>query len=415
MSKSFIIFLSALYILGVTIFICPQTSGALVQSSTTGAMNTPIFRIRAVLDGPKTRIKYYHFPLGFSPNGRTLAVGRHDGSIGLWDVATGQLKATLTSHNKWVSQLLFSQDGRMLVSASGDKTAKLWDAETGQLRATFDENKSRFMRVSLSPDGSLLAVGSDEDRSPKLWDTKPGSLTAILSDHDLLSWHYNDTITDVKFSPDGRTLATANFSRAYLWDVATRKLRMTLVDERYRRQEVEVVNHGGSKKKLIETYSHASTIYRLTFSPDGRMLATASRDGTAKLWDIETGQLTATLNHGYAKVRALAFSQDGRMLATGTEDGTARLWSVQTGKLLATLPHKGNVWSLSFSPDGKLLATASDHEEAVKVWDTAMGNLIAELVGAHYLAIFSSDGRTLATSGQGNTVILWDVTDHMGK
>ena len=132
-------------------------------------------------------------------------------------------------------------------------------------------------------------------------------------------------------------------------------------------------------------------------------------DGTAKLWELATGKLRATLKHD-AKVHTLGFNADRRTLATGSEDFTARLWNVETGDLLATLPHKGTVWSLSFSPDGRLIASGSDNEKAVNVWDTS-GKLIQKLGDARHPVAFSPDGRTLATGkwGQPGTVLLWDV------
>jgi WD40 repeat protein len=367
-------------------------------------------RLRAELAGPSVRLGYgWSAPMAFSPDGKTLALGSHGGSISIWDVSTGRLRTTLSGHKKWLSDLVYSRDGRVLASASGDQTAKLWSAETNEPLASFNVKRgllSVSLQVSLSPNGRVLAVGTDDKESVRLWDIATGDLIATLP-HKKECTYCDDGVNGITFSSDGQTLATIGSFSGYLWSTADWHMRTLLVDDRYSRaSRVRVHGHWQDQ---VETFSHASTVYRLLISPSGRWVATASRDGTAKLWELATGKLRATLKHD-AKVHTLAFSADSRTLATGSEDFTARLWNVETGDLLATLPQKGTVWSLAFSPDGRLVASGSDNEKAVNVWDTS-GNLIQKLSDARYPVAFSPDGRTLATAkwGQPGTVLLWDV------
>jgi WD40 repeat protein len=106
--------------------------------------------------------------VAFSPDGRLLASGSENGTVKLWDVATGQEVRTLRGHTSWVTSVAFSPDGRLLASGSWDKTVKLWDVETGQEVRTLSGHTDGVRSVAFSPDGRLLASGS-QDGTVRLW------------------------------------------------------------------------------------------------------------------------------------------------------------------------------------------------------------------------------------------------------
>jgi uncharacterized protein with WD repeat len=149
----------------------------------------------------------------------------------------------------------------------------------------------------------------------------------------------------------------------------------------------------------------------VAFSPDGTRLATASQDGTARLWDGRTGQELLALRGHTAVVTSVAFSPDGTRLATASLDGTARLWDARTGQELVVLKgHTGAVFSVCFSPDGTRLATASNDHTA-RLWDPRTGQEMLTLKG-HIIVrsvCFSPDGTRLATVSVDRTVRLWDA------
>ena len=172
---------------------------------------------------------------------------------------------------------------------------------------------------------------------------------------------------------------------------------------------------------------HDNGVWGVAFSPDGRLLATASRDQTARLWDPATGECLRTLTGHDGWVLGVAFSPDGRLLATASMDQTARLWDPATGECLRTLTgHDHWVIGVAFSPDGRLLATADSAApgdagplvegaapaQAARLWDPATGEHLRTLTGHDGWVngvAFSPDGRLLATASRDQTARLWDL------
>ena len=159
---------------------------------------------------------------------------------------------------------------------------------------------------------------------------------------------------------------------------------------------------------------HAGAVKGVTFSPDGKRVATASSDKTAKVWDSANGYLMLTLSGHSAGINAIAFSPDSRQIATASGDGTVRLWDGMNGKTMTTLQADAGVVSgVSFSPDGKWIATAHADNTA-RVWDAGKGRLLLTLHG-HSGAVtgvaYDLNGSSLATASQDGTAKIWDSRD----
>ncbi|MBY0528557.1 MAG: protein kinase [Gemmataceae bacterium] len=331
------------------------------------------------------------YGVAFSPTDATLASVGDDMTVILWDVSD-RSAATLAGHGREVNAVAFSPDGRTLISGSDDRTVRLWDVATGQEKTALRRETGNVKTVLFAPDGTFYAFGGG-DRTIRLWDAGSGSEKAVLKGH-------RTTVRSLAFSPDGKTLASGAGDphtkpppgEVKLWDLATQRERANLT-------------------------GHPQVVRSVAYSPDGRLLATGSDGKMVKLWDGATGQEVATLREVPETVRSVAFSPDGKTLAIAgggmsdpAEPGEVLLWDLEAGRPRAILHgHRASVLAVVFAPDGKTLATGSN-DGGVKLWDPETAQERAGLEGHKGLvrgAAFSPDGKTLATGDNDSLIKLW--------
>jgi len=166
-----------------------------------------------------------------------------------------------------------------------------------------------------------------------------------------------------------------------------------------------------TRQPLLDLRGHANTIVGVTFSPDGRRLATASYE-SVRLWDLSTGKLLATLLGHQATVEALVFSPDGRLLVTASGDNTTKIWDPATGRELGRLVgHAAAVTSVAFSPDGHFILTGSD-DRSVIAWDASQSFQLSKKLSNHAAGVqavsFGSDGSRAYVIDVAGNAYIWD-------
>jgi WD40 repeat protein len=275
----------------------------------------------------------------FSPDGRQLLTGGANHALVMWDMTDRKQLWSRKSHQV-TRCAAFSPDGQICATGGDDGKIDIWDCASGEKRTTLQRHPGAVSAVVFSPDGAIL-VSACDGKVIKHWD-----VASLTETHD---WRGpKEQIYCAAISPDGRILATGGGNWAsnvpgelVLWDMTD-----------------------GTHVNLA---AHRLSIWTVAFSPDGKRLATASSDGTVKIWDIANRSLERSLTYD-TWLRPLDFSPDGSRLAVGLGDGQIRLWDTTKWQELAALKgHNGFTFHLEFSPDGQQIASAGD-DGTIRLW-----------------------------------------------
>lgn len=398
--------------------------------------------------------------LAFSPDGTTLASGSTDGTLRFWNVKTGDVLATrITGHTEWVKGVTFSKESSTLASVAFNGAITFWDVKTSQKTThQIKGHRDWLATLAFSPDGTRLAsigaestlvVGFGQVTNPdsllRLTDVNTGREVATLQD--------KKGVSNLTFSPDGKTVAFSNHGNIRLWNTETDShldislLDQTDVHKASLRERVNIEIHANGDTVIPQGIAippgmrphQLPRISALVFSPDGTRLVSATMAGSVQMWDPETGiELTSFVAQDLdgAKhevkdggmvvtttykdpISVLVFSPNGKLLAAGSHQ-QIRLWNMETGNwgkgIISIDAYKDGrevfhgCEALVFSPDNTTLING-DGNGRIQLWDMATGDELVTFNG-HMDGVgtlkFSPDGKTLVSAGQDGTILLWE-------
>ncbi len=416
----------------------------------------PIAPVR-VLPGNKAEVT----AVAFSLDDSQLFLGDANGRCTLYSRETGEVIRTWSVHTGRIVDAVFLPDGKRLLTASADKTATQWGLASGEeIQGRIFKHPAAVTAIDVSDDGrfALTACADGElrywnvDTAELLWTVTPHSGSATLSENlrflmNERSWtiehlaelaqipveRMRDIVADramvavadaeltrlagaldssvarlqksvvrsVEIAPDGQSAAIAAS--------AGRTVRLLNLKTG---EEIAAHAADGSNAPLFDL-RHAGAVRGITFSPDGKSLATVGGD-EARLFDLQTHREVMDFSpHG--SVASAGFSPDGSRIVTASWDNSARIWNVDTGrdeiKLEGPEGHTARVNSAVYSHDATRVLTASDDRTA-KIWDANNGSLLATLEGhsgAVAWAIFSDDDTKVVTASRDSTARIWDA------
>lgn len=292
--------------------------------------------------------------------------------------------------------------------------------------------------VAFSPDGTRL-VAANQNNTVKVYDSTTGKELLTLSGHGCcLHYAWLGGVVDANYSPDGTRIVTAGAgdNTARVWDAVTGKqlhlLKGTgrgINSAQFSPDGKHIVTAGRDGTAIIwdaetgaallsKQYDHPpdsgdmapGALWQAVFSPDGKFVATAGGERVTRVWDAQTGDQVFE-QPGFWSWTA-AFSPDSRLLAAGGISGTLKIWDLNTKKeLLSLSDHNSAILKVKFSPDGKQIATASA-DGTVKLSDAQTGQVLQTFTGHSGWVTsvdFSPDGERLAASGADGSAIIWDL------
>jgi len=322
--------------------------------------------------------------VAYSPNGRLVVTGSHDGNACIWEEATRRKIRCFVGHALGITGVAFSPDDKYVLTGSGDNTVRLWSVDTGDQLRLFRGHSRMVTAVAFSPDGRF-ALSGGLDGTARIWNVSTGRQVQLFNDQK----HW---CLAVSYSHDGRFVLTGSDDGvARMWNVAT---------------GIQVHHFSG----------HSREVLAVAFSPDDRFVLTGSADHSARIWEIQSSTEIRRLEGHSKSINAAAYSHNGQFVVTGSRDRTVRVWDVRSAaKDRVIAGQAGLVYSVSISPDDTTVAVGSWAAEA-GLWDVLTGHkraLFEGLVSRITSIRVSHTGRILLVGHRDGTARIWDIKKGM--
>jgi WD40 repeat protein len=283
----------------------------------------------------------------------------------------------LTGHAGPVTAVAMTPDGKQIVSGSIDGTVRVWDLATGRTVHVLDVTAGDVWSVAVTPDGKRVISGSD-DGIVQVWDLATGRRVATTC-CDL-----GGTVRAVAVTPDGRYVISGSTDGAvWIWDLTTDSVQKDRAPDKVlglavtpdgtqivlglanRTVEVRPLADFGSVHVLR---GHEYLVNSVAVTPDGRKVVSGSNDATVRIWDLSSyGQLRKLEGHR-AGVRAVAVTPDGGEVVSGSNDATIRIWNIESGELSRTIDTPDKVIAVAVTPDGRHIISGSE-DASLRIWD----------------------------------------------
>jgi WD40 repeat protein/serine/threonine protein kinase len=316
----------------------------------------------------------------FAPDGKRVLT-TDDKSARMWDAESSQLLFTM-SHGDTVYRAVFSPDGSRIITAGGDGTVRIWNAATGAAIRTLTDPRlvGKPWRYSMIAMWSHFVAAIDTmGRAAHVWDAETGTQIASL-DNDASGK------ATLVISMDGHWLATSGGDDVRVFDTSTWRRALTIAGPRVRSLSFAPTG----PRLAVGTYDGVASIWEIpksaqlhrlreagesvdaiTFSRDGALLATASRDGTEQVWDATSGGLRTQFNSHHDKINAVEFSSSGNLILSAGADGAVVVSTVATGLPVTRLEGPtGLVFAAHFDADSRRVVGAS-WDGTARVWEAA--------------------------------------------
>jgi WD40 repeat protein len=253
-----------------------------------------------------------------TPNGQQVISASNDGTLKVWNLATGEKLFTLKGHTDTVKAIAITSNGQRVISASDDNTLKVWNLVTGKQLLTFNSHSSGLNAVAVTPSGQQVISASD-DSTLKVWNLLTGEEIFTLKGH-------TNSVNAIAVTPNGQQVISASLDNTLkVWNLLT-------------------------GEEIFTLKGHTNSVNAIAVTPNGQQVISASLDSTLKVWNLLTGKEIFTLKGHTNSVNAIAVSPNGQLVISTSDDNTLKVWNLATEEVIGTFTGESPMLCCAVAP-----------------------------------------------------------------